>query len=220
MPNDTPLPPEIFKVPVEPGAPLIVVDVDEVLAMFVRGFERFVARRGLEMRLTRFTLLGSIFQAEDTEPVAIAKGRELFDAFFEAEVEDIEPTPGAAEALAGFAAQASIVILTNAPGHSREARARWLLKHGFPYPLIVNTGLKGPAVAALAARTGGPAAFIDDLLANLDSVATEAPAVHCFQMVADERLRPLAPCAPERHKRHDDWPALRTAIAAALRISG
>ena len=35
-----------------------------------------------------------------------------------------------------------------------------------PYPLIVNSGLKGPPVAALAARTTGPAAFLDDLLAQ------------------------------------------------------
>ncbi len=210
------LPAEIFLCPIEPAAPLIIVDVDEVLAMFVRGFERFVGRFGLEMRLTRYALLQSIFRAQDAEPVALARGRELFDAFFETDVEDIEPAPGAAEALAGFAARASVVILTNAPGHSRQARARWLIKHGFPYPLIVGAGLKGPAVAALAARTSGPAAFVDDLLVNLESAATEAPAVRRFQMVADERLRSLAPCAPQRHMRCDEWPALRGAISAAL----
>ena len=82
--------------------------------------------------------------------------------------------------------------------------------------MIVNSGLKGPPVAALASRTTGATAFLDDLLPNLDSVAESAPAVHRFQMVADTRLRPLAFCAPERHRRIDDWPAMGEAVARAL----
>ncbi|HZZ37044.1 MAG TPA: hypothetical protein VFE03_15090, partial [Caulobacteraceae bacterium] len=73
-----------------------------------------------------------------------------------------------------------------------------------------------PALAALSARTERATAFIDDLLPNLDSVAADAPAVHTFQMVADERLRPLAFTAPERHQRIDEWPALKEAIEAAI----
>jgi hypothetical protein len=34
--------------------------------------------------------------------------------------------------------------------------------------------------------------------------------------VADERLRPLAPSAPERHPRIDDWAELAAAIEAAV----
>ena len=79
--------------------------------------------------------------------------------------------------------------------------------------MIVNIGPKGPAVAAIKAMTSGRAAFIDDLLPNLDSVAKEAPAVATFQMVADERLRPLALAAPDRHPRIDDWAELGPAIA-------
>ena len=37
-----------------------------------------------------------------------------------------------------------------------------------------------------------------------------------FQMVADARLRPLAPSAPERHTRIDHWPDLKAAIDEAL----
>jgi hypothetical protein len=35
-------------------------------------------------------------------------------------------------------------------------------------------------------------------------------------MVSDERLRPLAPSAPDRHARIDHWPDLKTAIEARL----
>jgi hypothetical protein len=74
-------------------------------------------------------------------------------------------------------------------------------------------------VASLAAGTARPTAFIDDLIHNLNSVEEHAPAVHRFQMVADPRLRPLAPAAPDRHRRIDEWPALRDAVAAALDLA-
>jgi hypothetical protein len=212
------LPPEIATLRLDPCAPLVVVDVDEVLAMFVRGFERFVGGHGLEMRIDRFALFQNIYRPGEAEHLDIAAGRELFERFFERDVEDIDPAPGAREALAGLAARASIVILTNAPPQGREPRARWLVKNGFDYPMVVGAGPKGRAVAAIRAKTLGKAAFIDDLLPNLDSVATEAPDVATFQTVADERLRPLAYAAPDRHPRIDDWADLGPAIAKAIGV--
>jgi hypothetical protein len=199
------LPPEIADLRLDPDAPLVVVDVDEVLAMFMHGFERFLGGHGLEMRIDRFALFQNIFRPGEAEHLDLAAGRELFDLFFEKDVEDIEAAPGAREALDALAKRASIVVLTNAPQQSRAPRSRWLVKHGFDYPFVINTGPKGPAAAAITAMTRGKAAFIDDLLPNLDSVATCAPAVARFQMVADERLRPLA-----------DWAELGRAIAAAI----
>jgi hypothetical protein len=196
-----------------------VVDVDEVLAMFMRGFERFVSERGMEMRITKFALFQNIFRVGEAAHIDLAAGRALFDEFFRTDVEHIDVAPGAVQALSELSRAASIVILTNAPGHGREPRARWLARNGFPYPMIVNAGLKGPAVAALAGRTTGPAAFIDDLLPNLDSVASDAPRVSRFQMVADERLRPLAFSAPERHTRIDEWPVLHAGLATALGLA-
>ena len=195
----------------------MVVDVDEVLAMFMRGFERFVCDHGYEMRIDRFALFQNIYRPGEAEHLDIAAGRALFEKFFETDVEHIDPAPGAAEALEALSRVASIVILTNAPAQGRAPRARWLVKHGFDYPMVVGSGPKGPAVAAIAAMSAGRAAFIDDLLPNLDSVAEAAPAVATFQHVADQRLRPLAFCAPERHMRIDDWDELGAAIAAAIR---
>lgn len=210
------LPAEIGSLRLDPAAPVIVVDVDEVLAMFMRGFERFVGMHGYEMRINRFAIFQNIFRPGETEHLDVAAGRALFDRFFEADVEHIDPAPGAAEALGGLAARASIVVLTSAPAQARAPRQRWLVKHGFDYPMVVNTGLKGPSVRAITALTGGRAAFVDDLLPNLDSVASDAPSVARFQHVADERLRPLAYCAPEKHVRIDDWEELGRAIATAL----
>ena len=59
------LPHDIDRIPLNPREPLVVVDVDEVLAMFMRGFERFVGAHGYEMRITRFALFQNIFRIED-----------------------------------------------------------------------------------------------------------------------------------------------------------
>ena len=218
MATEATLPPEIATLRLDPVRPLVIVDVDEVLAMFMAGFERFLQGHGLEVRIDRFALFQNIFRPGETEHLDVAAGRRLFELFFEKDVEDIDPAPGAAAELARIAEAASIVILTNAPKQGRDPRSRWLVKHGFDYPMVVNSGLKGPCVAAMTAMTTGRAAFIDDLLPNLDSVAACAPAVARFQMVADERLRPLAYSAPDKHRRIDDWAELGPAIAAALGV--
>jgi len=210
------LPPEIAALRLDTQKPLIVVDVDEVLAMFMRGFETYLGGHGLEVRIHRFALFQNIFRPGEDAHLDVSEGRALFEKFFETDVEHIDVSPGAPQALASLAPTASIVILTNAPPQSREPRQRWLIKHGLDYPFVINTGPKGPAVAALRAMTSGRAAFIDDLLPNLDSVKTVAPDVATFQMVADERLRPLAYEAPDRHPRFDDWREMGPAIAAAV----
>jgi len=217
--TERPLPPEIDQLSVDPAAPMLILDVDEVLAMFMLGFERFVGRHGLEMRITRFALFQNIYRAGASDPIDLALGSTLFDAFFETEGDDIDPTAGASDAVRRLSRNATVIILTNAPEKSRAARSRWLTRHGFPYPLIMNSGPKGAPVAALSALTLGPVAFVDDLLPNLESVAELAPRVHRFQMVADERLRPLAFADASRHRRIDHWPTLGGAIADALGIA-
>lgn len=198
------------------NAPLVIVDVDEVLAQFMFGFGAFIARYGFELRVDRFALFQNIYRPGDTEHLDLIAGKALFDDFFRDGAEDLPPAVGAADALADLSARAEVVILTNAPEHGRLARAQWLKTHGFDYPLIINSGPKGPAAAALAARTSGPVVFIDDLLPQLESVAERAPTVGRFQMVSDERLRPLAPSAPDRHVRIDEWPLLKAAIEERL----
>jgi hypothetical protein len=203
---------------VDPEKPLLIVD--EVLALFMHGFARYIAPRGYELRMERFALFQNIYRRGEAEHLDLATGKTLFDDFFRFGAEDIDPAPDAAHSLRSIShGGASVVILTNAPEHAREPRGRWLVKHGMDYPLIINEGPKGAAVASLAGQTRRPAAFVDDLLGNLDSVAHAAPHVHRFQLVADERLRPIAPTAPERHRRIDHWPPLHDALAEVLEIA-
>jgi hypothetical protein len=206
------LPPDLF---IAADRALIVVDVDEVLALFYQGFGRFVAGHGYELRSDKFALFSNIFQPGASEHLEIESGRALFDEFFRSGADLIDPAPHAPEALALLAREATVVILTNAPAHGRDERSRWLNRHGMNYPMIINEGPKGPAIANLAGQTSGQAVFVDDIVSHLDSCAAAAPRVRRFQTVADPVLRPLAPTKPE-HTRIDGWPDLLAAIQTAL----
>jgi len=195
--------------------PLVIVDVDEVLGLFMQGFGAFIAERGYELRFERFALFQNIYRPGAAEHLDLAEGRELFNAFFRAGCGEIEPAPGAVAALNRLKARAEILILSNAPAEAERLRGEWLRRHGLPEALILSSGPKGPITAGLVAQTRGKSAFVDDLIPNLDSVAEHSPATATFQHVADLRLRPLAPRS-DRHPRIDDWAELGEAIAAAV----
>ncbi|WP_394760958.1 hypothetical protein [Phenylobacterium sp.] len=195
--------------------PLVIVDVDEVLGLFMLGFGAFIARHGYELRFERFALFQNIYRPGAAEHLDLAEGRTLFDEFFRTGCGEIEPAPGAVAALNRLKPKAEILILSNAPAEAERLRGDWLKRHGLPHALILSSGPKGPITSALVAQTRGKTAFIDDLLSNLDSVAEHSPATATFQHVADLRLRPLAPRS-ERHPRIDDWADLGEAIEAAI----
>ena len=208
--------PSLASLGLSTSRPLVLVDVDEVLGLFMQGFGDFVAARGLEMRIERFALFQNIYRPGAAEHLDLAEGKKLFDAFFAGHCHEIEPAPGGIAALNRLAKSAEILILSNAPAEAERLRTQWLHKHGMPHPLILNSGPKGPIAASLVAQTPHPTAFVDDLLPNLDSVADHSPATATFQHVADLRLRPYAPTS-ERHPRIDDWAELGAAIEAAVR---
>jgi hypothetical protein len=121
---DTPLPPEVATLDIPSDRPLVIVDVDEVLGLFMRGFETFVGAHGLEMRIDRFALFQNLYRPGETTHVDVSHGRRLFDAFFACDPHFMDVAPGAAEALGALAQQATIVIFSNAPAAcARHGRA-------------------------------------------------------------------------------------------------
>lgn len=195
--------------------PLVIVDVDEVLGLFVQGFAQYLAEQGVELRLDRYALFQNMFRPNATQPVPDDEAKALYKAFFRTHCGLLEPVPGAVEALERLGRRAEIVILSNAPAEAERMRADWLKRHGFHHPMVLNRGLKGPITAGLVAQTPHRSAFIDDILPNLDSVAEHSPQTATFQHVADERLRALAPRS-ERHRRIDDWAELAAAVEEAV----
>jgi hypothetical protein len=214
-PIDAPAVPSLARLGLACDRPLVIVDVDEVLGLFLQGFGRFLEARGYEFRLNRFALFENIYAPAAQAHLDLAEGRGLFEEFFRVGCGDIEPAPGAIPALTALSRHAEILILSNAPASAERLRADWLKRHGLPRALILSTGPKGPITAALVAQTTGRTAFVDDLLSNLDSVSQHAPRTATFQHVADPRLRPLAPRS-EAHRRIDEWEALGVAIEEAL----
>ena len=59
---------------VSPTSPLVIVDVDEVLAQFMRGFGTFVERHGFELRVDRFALFQNIYRPGETEHIDLIAG--------------------------------------------------------------------------------------------------------------------------------------------------
>ena len=210
-----PIAPRLETLGLSIARPLVIIDVDEVLGLFMQGFGKFLESRGFEFRVDRFALFQNIYRPGAAEHLEIDEGRKLFDDFFRTGCGEIEPAPGAVEALASLSRRAEILILSNAPAEAERLRGEWLKRHGLPQALILSSGLKGPITAALVAQTAQPSAFVDDLLPNLDSVAEHSPATATFQHVADLRLRPFAPRS-DRHPRIDDWAELGVAIEAAI----
>jgi hypothetical protein len=215
QPAPLPSPPALESLGLARDRPLVIVDVDEVLGLFMLSFGAFIVERGYELRFERFALFQNIFRPGAAEHLDLAEGRVLFNEFFRTGCGEIEPAPGAVEALRRLQPRAEILILSNAPAGAERLRGEWLRRHGLPRALILSTGPKGPITAALVAQTSGKTAFVDDLIPNLDSVAEHSPATATFQHVADLRLRPLAPRS-ERHPRIDDWGELGEAIARSI----
>lgn len=215
--SQPPAAPRLTDLGLRADRPLVLVDVDEVLGLFMQGFGDFVAdKHGLEMRVDKFALFQNIYRPGSDRHIEIEEGRALFEAFFAGHCHEIEPAPGAIAALNRLARHAELLILSNAPPQAEGLRARWLEMHGMDHPLVLNSGPKGPIAQGLVAQTPHRTAFVDDLLSNLDSVADHAPGTATFQHVADLRLRPFAPRS-DRHPRIDDWAELGEAIEAAIR---
>lgn len=196
--------------------PLIITDADEVLFRFMAGLEAYLEREGYEIRLDSFAITGNVRERATGTPVTPERMRALLDAFFAAETANLEPVPGAAEALAALAREADIVVLSNIPLAQREARAEALARHGMPYPLIANSGLKGAAARSLAARAGRPVVFLDDIPHNLASVNRHLGDAHLIHFVADPRLRALVPAPEVPHHPSGDWAHAHDLIARII----
>ncbi|MCH1568398.1 MAG: hypothetical protein L7U47_03210 [Alphaproteobacteria bacterium] len=193
--------------------PLIISDADEVLLKFMERVEVYLESLGLWIDLQNFGLTNNIKSRETNEPVKIPT---LIDDFFAAETPHIEAAEGAADMLAALSEKAQIIVLTNLPADHKQARIDNLKGHGMDYPVVVNSGLKGPAVKWLADKVGGPVFFLDDIPHNINSVAEDAPEVHCIHFIADPRLQKLIDKADGATARFDSWVETHDWIAGKI----
>ena len=166
------------------GRPLLIVDADEVILRFVAGFDRFLRERGLFLDLSSYRLHGNVKRLDDRTAVLDVEVTALLEEF-RGDLDGLEAVEGAQDALAALAGSASIAVLSNISPAQGGPRVRNLITLGLDLPLIANSGLKGPAVRALANHTGAQTFFIDDIPQQLASVAEHAPDVVRIHLIGD-----------------------------------
>jgi len=202
-------------VPLDAAKPLLIVDADEVILRFADGFDRFLAKRDLFLDLTTYRLHGNVKRRDDRTPVLDVEVTALLDEF-RADLDWLDAVEEAVEVLHGLAPMMNIVVLSNVNETQAPARLRNFEKLGLPFPLISNSGPKGPFVKALAGRVQGPTFFIDDIPMHHASVAEGSPDVLRIHLIGDERLKPLLPVTPHAHLRAETWREADTFIRTKL----
>lgn len=201
---------------IDPERPLIISDADEVLLQFAATLEHFFGEHNLVLRFDSYGLIGNVRDRETGDPADGATLAQLLNEFFTHRVGDCPPVEGAVEALERLSRDAQIVILSNVPKAAAPAREASLRAAGLDYPLLANEGVKGPAVKALREDHRARSVFLDDIPANLSSVAQHDADTHLIHFIADSRLRSLLPRAPEAHARIDEWAEAEDYIRAYL----
>jgi hypothetical protein len=124
-----------------------------------------------------FALNGNIRHKSDNKPLEQDKIGPALMAFFEEETARLDMIEGAATALEKLSTQGDIVMLTNLPSRFRDARIANLRSHGIEFPVVTNSGPKGPAIAGSGCNHTAPVVFIDDNNGYLKS-AVRARAAH------------------------------------------
>ena len=195
---------QIETLELNPDRPLIISDADEVLLQFMRQFEIYLDRNDMWIDLSSFRLQGNIKYKGSDDAVDMTN-RNIIDDFFAAETLNFSPVEGAAEALNALSKEAQIIILTNLPLAQKSERQINLSKHGMDYPVIVGSGLKGPAVKSLGEKINAPLFFLDDIPHNINSVAEYVPTSWRIHMIADPRLSKLIGAAEGASARIDQW---------------
>lgn len=207
---------QLEALPLVIGRPLIAVDADEVLVLLAAHLKRFLAANEIELRLKEYRLEGTMFPYGAEHPLPFDESIAWIGRFFDDEVLRQEALPGAVDALARLAEDAQVMILTNVPQHGREKRIENLTGLGMPYPLVENSGGKGPALAWIRDKVQAPMAFIDDSPNQIKNAKTTAREVTCIHFAGAELVNTLIPECGEADHRVISWTECEAVIRTAL----
>lgn len=203
---------------VSPTKPIVICDVDEVVVHFIRDFEDFISSENLSLRHGNPSEPYVLFETVSQQPVPLPRVSNLIDEFFVQRTRDMKSIQGAVEGLQLLSSGASIVMLTNLPHFAGDDRRANLAALGLDYPVITNSGPKGPAILNIASRTKAPVAFIDDSQNFIQSAYDHAPQVHLIHFLHDERFSKFVPELDYVSLRSDNWHDVSTHAAKLLNI--
>ena len=185
--------------------PLVICDVDEVVVHFTRDFEDFLGGLGLWLD-TSISLFSSNIRNQKTRillsPEEIEK---TVVQFFAERTLDMQTIEGAVEALHNIGKSADVIMLTNLPHEAGDDRRANLAGHGLNFPVVTNSGPKGPAIQKIASQVTAPVVFIDDSPGFITSAFHHAPDVHLIHFLHDERYARLVAPLDFVSLRTDTW---------------
>ena len=196
---------QIANLQLRPTRPLVICDVDEVVVHFTRDFEDFLGGLGLWLD-TSISLFSSNIRTQKTRillsPEEIEK---TVVQFFAERTLDMQTIEGAVEALHNIGKSADVIMLTNLPHEAGNDRRANLAGHGLNFPVVTNSGPKGPAIRKIASQVSAPVVFIDDSPGFITSAFHHAPDVHLIHFLHDERYARLVAPLDFVSLRTDTW---------------
>lgn len=198
------------------GRPLIAVDADEVLVHFASHFAEYCEERGNSFALSEYSL-DTALRGPDGEALTRDQIMPLIWGFIDEQTRWQRAIQGAASALASLTDRAQIVVLTNAPFKVRNQRVANLSDHGMAYPVVMNEGGKGRALAWLQEQADAPVIFIDDSPKQIASAAKHAPDVTRLHLVGCEMLKPIVSKSDDATHHPHDWTEAEATIRDHLR---
>ncbi len=197
---------------VDPTLPMLICDVDEVIVHFTSEFEEFLALHDLWLDPRSLALAGNIFKCSNSESVSPEHTNSLVDAFFAERTRNMKPILGAIASVQNIGRDANVVFLTNLPHFAGDDRRANLAELGLHYPVITNSGPKGPALHNLAARTKAPVIFVDDSPHFIKSANEHAPHVKLVHFLQDPRFAAHTPHFDFVSLRTDNWASAKSHI--------
>ncbi len=207
---------QIAKLTIDPQAPLLVCDVDEVVVRFIEGLENYLAEQNLWLDPASFALNGNIKSRTNNEPVSSECVGNILTNFFRQKTRSLKPIDGAVETLNQLSKDLQIVMLSNLPHEAYEDRLINMGNIGLTFPLITNEGGKGPAVEELTRSLKAPLFFIDDIPQYLTSVAQSCPKANLIHFAHDQRFAKHAPDVGFKHFKTRSWLRIKDHILNQL----
>ncbi|VAW05784.1 hypothetical protein MNBD_ALPHA01-667 [hydrothermal vent metagenome] len=207
---------QLKTIPLDSSRPVIISDADEVILHFANILSDYLNTRGMYVNFTSYSLEGNIKYLDSDKPVDSRLFKGLIDDYFDKHVETQTMVEGATEHLANLSELCDIVILTNIPHNFADRRRRLLDRMGLGYPMISNSGPKGPILKAIRKKTPEKLIFIDDICHHHKSVAQYVPDALRIQFIADSQLNVMEKPSQHSHHRCHDWPHIEQIIREYL----
>ena len=151
---------QIANLQLHPKRPLVICDVDEVVVHFTRDFEDYLAGLDLELDTSRMLFSSNIRAAKPSHLLSPEDSEKTVVQFFAERTLGMETIDGAVEALhSNIGKSADVIMLTNLPHEAGDDRRANLAGHGLNFPVVTNSGPKGPAIRKNRRANHSPGGF-------------------------------------------------------------